>query len=1189
MPHCSSLNASLSCTQGKVQQQNSGMTLDKDGTQMNKVRVAVSKIGNGNKSDVHSRANTGFFSWLCLVLLASVCLAPQCLGQASSTTGTVRGVVTDSQGAVVPNASVVVTNPATGTVRSVTSNADGSFQVPQLNPGTYRIDVNVTGFDKLTAKDVVLTVGQTVTYDAHLTVGGSNTVVEVSTAALLIDQTQTQQANTIDQRQQVNLPNLSRNFAQQLFTLPGVVDSNAPSIQDPNVGTGYQSSGASFGGGNGRGNLFTIDGGQNDYGSGAPREAHVPQDSVQEFQVNRNSFNAEFGFTTGSAINVITKSGTNQYHGSAFGYFHNESTDAVNYFNSFGPTAGQRPFEQSAIFGGSVGGFLKKDKLFFFASYERQKLDSNITTNLLGTAAAIGIAAQTNGFNGKTCPAPVTQACYLAQATAQGGALGAVAQGLIASGALSPTLNPQFVNLVAPDSGTFDGNALGAVQSAPGADGRYNNFVSRLDYTPNEKNTYSLRLSYSHEQNEVIGAGGVPRFTSVIQQLRDQTFTANWNHIFNPNLVNTVRVQVVPHNSVTNNTPRGGAEFDLGSLGTVGTIFDIPYNQAQNQYQFDDDLALTKGNHNFKFGGSFRPVQFNIFQAFLFNGDYQFQDSDVPLIALVPAMYQGAFVNFNVQNYGLNQALGPTSTNLSGPQEYNIGQPIVLEQAAGNGNYQATEKPLGFYAQDSWKVTHNLTLNYGGRFDFDPTPNNYATTFFGSPRVGLAYDPYGNGKTVIRAGGGLFTAPVLFIVPFTSTVLDGTSNHIFATVRTAADSAAQLGGALAIEKSMATAANPNPAVSTAQLATVGIGVIPTGPTKLGGAFFTVDPNFKQQYSIQGSASVAQELAPNLSFELGYVYYAGVHIQQIQEANFVPSGIVDPFIGPLYQPRPGTTQGEPNNTIVQNDETTSAGHSTYNALTASLTKKYGHGLQFQANYTWSKAIDNTSDFSSQSTPFRPGFLNLDRGISDFNIKNSFVANAVYTSPTHHGGDSFARNLYSDFVVAPIVQVRDGVPFTLLFPGLGGSNSNGTPGNAATATPAQNGNSSHVSEARPFHEGRNLGIGPAYATFDMRISRAIALKRDSPLRLNLIAQSSNVLNHTNFTSVQNIITNPSVTQGANGLTNSAIQSTPEGNIDLLNGPYNFKGFRPVGATQLSTPLAFKTAAPPRQISFGLELAF
>ena len=1139
---------------------------------MNLRRSALNVAANFTESAAMRQFCRGFGRSLLLLAVVGASAAGPARAQSGYTTGTVRGQVVDPQGAVIPNATVTVTNPETGAARSVTTKADGSYQVPQLNPGTYKIEVTVNGFDKLTAQDVVLTVGQTVTYDAHLTVGGSTTTVEVSTAALLIDQTQTQQANTIDTRQQVNLPNLSRNFAQQLFTLPGVVDSNAPSLQDPNVGTGYQSSGASFGGGNGRGNLFTIDGGQNDAGSGAPRDAHVPQDSVQEFQVNRNAFNAEFGFTVGSAINVVTKSGTNKFHGSAFGYFHDETTDAVNYFNSYGPTAGTRPFEQSAIFGGSVGGFLKKDKLFFFASYERQKLDSNITTNLLGTAEAQGLKAQTNGFNGVTCPAPVTQACYLAQLTAVGA--GAIA-GAIAP-ALTPVNNPQFVNLVAPDSGTFDGNALGAVQAAPGQNGRYNNFVTRLDYTQSEKNTYSLRFAYQHEQNQVTGAGGAPRFTSVLQQLRDYTITGNWNHVFNPNLVNTVRVQVVPFNTANNDVPHPGAQFDFGALGSVGTIFDIPYYQSQNQYQFDDDLSLSKGSHNLKLGGSFRPVQYSIFQAFLFGGDYQFQDGAVRLYDLF-AGSPAATGALNAINAAFGYPVGgPSSTNLSAAQLYDVGLPIVLEEGAGNGQYNATSKPLGVYLQDSWKATHNLTLNYGGRFDFNPTPNNYATTYFGSPRLGLAWDPFGDGKTVVRAGGGLFTAPVLFIVPFTSTVLDGTANHVYATITTAANAVPQLEGALATEKSQATAANPNPALTLPQLAAVGINVIPTGPTKTGGAFFTVDPNFKQQYSIQASASVAQELAPNLSFELGYIYYAGVHIQQIQEANFAQTSLVpaDPFVGPYYLPKPGSTGGEPNSTITQNDGTTSAGHSTYNGMTASLTKKYGHGLQFQANYTWSKALDNVSDFSSQSTPFRPGYLNLDRAVSDFNIKNSFVANAVYTSPVHHGGDSFVRNLYSDFVIAPIVQVRDGVPFTELTPAIGG--------------PTSNGNSSHTSEARPFHEGRNLGIGPNYKTFDMRISRGIALKRDSAFRANLIAQSSNIFNHTNFTSVQNIFpTTGSTTPGVP--TTSAIASTPEGNVDLLNGPYNLKGFKPVGAAQLTSPLAFKTAAPPRQISFGLEIAF
>jgi hypothetical protein len=272
------------------------------------------------------------------------------------------------------------------------------------------------------------------------------------------------------------------------------------------------------------------------------------------------------------------------------------------------------------------------------------------------------------------------------------------------------------------------------------------------------------------------------------------------------------------------------------------------------------------------------------------------------------------------------------------------------------------------------------------------------------------------------------------------------------------------------------------------------------------------------------------------------------------------------------PKPGSTAGEPNTQILQNNQFASIGSGTYNGLTASLTKRFSHGLQFQANYTFSKAMDNTSDYSSLSTPFRPDLVAADRSLSDFNITNNFVANAVYTTPFHTDSGSFLAKAFANVSVSPIVYARSGLPFTLLVPGI-----------------ESNGAGNHISEARPFNEGRNTGIGPGFVSWDMRISKAFYIKRESGMRLDVIAQATNLLNHTNFSAVNNIFPNTAVVDPVTGLTTSAEVSTPEGIVNLLNGPYRFKGFVPTSADQLAGPLAFRSANPPRQLSLGLQFAF
>jgi len=441
------------------------------------------------------------------------------------------------------------------------------------------------------------------------------------------------------------------------------------------------------------------------------------------------------------------------------------------------------------------------------------------------------------------------------------------------------------------------------------------------------------------------------------------------------------------------------------------------------------------------------------------------------------------------------------------------------------------------------------------------------------------------------------------------------------------------------------------------LAPTPINIVPPGPAQQNGVFLTMQPNYKAQYSIQASLGISQQIGRDLSLELGYSMFRGVHIEQNLEVNYVQdparsgkdcttpgeTNCSDPFVGPGYNYGPGNVPGVPGaiagtlgvvpnppvvpgeiagqlayeqtSQVVQNDQTASTGSSIYHGLTASLTKRYSKGLQFQANYTYSRAIDDTSDFSVLSTPYRPQLVNLDRSASAFNITHSFVFNAVYTT---HEGPVFGKAL-SNITIAPIVSLRSGVPFSLLVPGIGKptllppfSENNGPqfvycPASVCgTTTYSHFGAGFHLSEARPYHAGRNTGIGPDYFSWDMRVSKPFIVNRERGIRLEVVVQASNILNRSNFSSVNNIFpntyetANPNVTCSgtpptctntgtSNGPTATADVLTGEGTVHLLNGPYRFKGYKPHAQSDLSTPLSFRSDNLPRQFNVGLQLSF
>lgn len=1083
--------------------------------------------------------------------------------QVDYATATLQGMVFDPQEKPVAGAAVKVTNEATGAVKTATTNERG-YLIPALPPASYRVETDAPGFATSVATNIALTVGQVATYDVHLVVGPASSVVQVEAPVPQLQTDQTQQANLINSGLVENLPNVSRNFIESIYTAPGVVSSFAPALQDPGVGTAYLSSGFSIGGSNGRSNLATIDGGENDYGSGALRDTHVPIDSVQEFQINRNAFAAEFGFTIGTAINVITKSGTNSLHGSATGYFHDRATDAENFFNGLQGLGG-KPFEQSAIFSGTLGGPIRKNRLFFFTAPEFQRLDAATVQNLAGETEFQGISAQANGYNPSTGKCPnqntaeqqVSQLCYLTQLAQSNTLLAPLGQQLLASPIFgNPLSNPILNALIAPNDGTFDGifSALG-VRGIPGfatPRGRYFNWVTRLDYIAGARDTLALRFALMHEDDDVAPA---PPASNYVHQ-RDYTLTGSWTRVVNPNVVNVVRAQVVPSNPVSAAPPQPGrSEIDLGTQITLGTPYPYPYNARWKRMQFDDSLTWIRGAHTLKFGGSYRPDYYRVNQQLWFGGEWAFDDGAISLVDVVGTQSQPLASLLEAYNMAQGYpAGGPASTNLTAVQSYLAGAPVSLLQAnsASNAQWAAWAHDLGLYAQDSWRATPHLTVNIGVRLDYDHDPSPVPASAYASPRFGIAWNP--GGKTVVRAGAGLFVAPVEFMVPFYMNILGDSGKYINqgALVANAPSPPfPSIFAAWAVQAAQATTANPNPALTAAQLASVGEVIGPPGPSAFGNIIYSLGPNFKPAYAVQASASIARQLTPALSAEVGYLMYHSVHIEEDVESNFVrdTTAPVDPFAGPFYVPRPGTTGGEPNASILQNNLYASVGSGIYHGMTASLTRRFGAGLQMQVNYTFSKAIDDTSDFSSLSAPFRPDLLNLDRSLSDFNVTHNFTADMVYTTP-------FRSGPLANITISPLVRAHTGIPFTLLAPGI----SNGTVG--------------HNANARPWFEGRNDGIGPGFVSWDMRISKAL-LQRESR-RLEIIAQATNLLNRTNFAVVNN------------NFPADPTYPLPGGGT-LLAGPYGVHGFKPASVAQLSDPLSFTSAYPARQISLALRAVF
>jgi carboxypeptidase family protein len=1033
--------------------------------------------------------------------------------QADVASATIKGSVTDQNKAVVVGAIVTAKSIDRGITRTGKSDSDGTYVIPTLQPGTYEVRIEAQGFEAAVIPQAEITVGQIAVYDVELQPGGVKAQIEITGDAPVIEVERTQQSNTINNLQIENLPNIGRDFTAYVFTLPGVSSSNIPRAQNP--GFTFGTSGFSIGGSNGRNNLITIDGGENEYGSGQVR--YFPSiEAVQEFQVNRNAFAAEFGFTAGTAVNVITKSGTNNFHGSGYVFYRSQKIAKRQFFN----VGEKKAFDQQIYPGFTFGGPIKKNKLFFFTSYEHLKSDTARFRDYLSNPLLNPTTNQVTYLN-----------LLAASPSANTRRIGSELRATLTT---TGDRYPNTLKLLTDSTGNFT------------AADRLNSSTTRIDYQASERDSINARFSISRNETDNLLGGGATTAVSTTATLptEDQTIVGTWTHNFGSRIVNQARVQIVPNNSArTIPKAPGTTSLILPGVGSFGRDFATPFNTFQDRYQFEDTVSWAVNRHNVKFGASYRHVNYEVINELWFAGEWTFSPDRFPAILAVPAADRPAFAGFNIANgFPVN---GPPTANFSSLQAFNLNLPFLYRQGFNNPRWQDTASYLGMFVQDSWKVVPRLTIDFGVRLDYDREPEPLQHNTYFSPRFGFAWDVTGDAKTVIRGGGGIFYSPVYYQVAYVTNLLNDSGefiNQIFRTPATLPQTPALIWNAgLAIGL-------PFKALTEADLNALGVN---TGQGNVGRVVFSADPNYKNNYSIQASLGISRQLMSDLSLDLAYQMYRGVHIQMSQEVNFVESTLPctptstlpacrnpDGF-GPAFAPIDPTK--------IQDNVYKSIGNSIYHGMTVSLRKRFNDHFQFDANYTLSKAIDDQTDFNSAFSAFLPTRLDHDRAVSAFDVRHNFVFNAVIQTPFKAGAghDAFER-AFADISISPIVQLRSAIPFTIRI----GSDTNGD---------------NHGVYDRPFRASRNTGRGDKFLNTSLRVSKQFYINREKGVRFEFITEFTNLFNRTNFLSVNDVF-------GVN---------TP-----FLFGPFDVRGSRDIAPT---SPLGFNSALPAFQAQFGLKFAF